>query len=351
LVIAPGEETSAPIVELSQRQVWGIHHVRNSDDLATLLATVQPVALAWDLAQANLSDWTLIQQIRSLPQLCQLPFILYGEEATRSSDITVGLTNFLVKPLSREILLETINAMRPPGARGPVLIVDDDPQALALYGSLATSALPGYPVHTVESGEAALALIAQETPSLVILDLFMPGIDGFMVLEQMRLQPRTRRVPVVVITGKVLSFEDIQRLDHALVTLHSKDILSPDEMTASFHRALAETEVLPQQTSVVVKHAIAYLNQNYDHPLSRRELASTVGVSKDYLSHIFHQELGISPWEYLHRYRIKQAKTLLLNSNESISNIAAQVGFNDLSYFNRVFRKHVGCSPRIFRAQ
>jgi CheY-like chemotaxis protein len=202
---------------------------------------------------------------------------------------------FLVKPLSGETLFETISAMRPPAAFDPVLIVEDDPQALALYRNLAATALPGYPIRTAEDGRAALALIAEETPSLIILDLFMPDTDGFTVLEQMRAQLQTRRVPVVVITGKVLSFEDIRRLDYALVTFKSKGILSPDETSASLHRALAGTETLPQQTSVVVKYAIAYLNQNYDRAISRQELASTVGVSKDYLSHIFHQELGISP--------------------------------------------------------
>ncbi|MBE7472543.1 MAG: hypothetical protein DPW09_07175 [Anaerolineae bacterium] len=351
LVIAPDRETPAPIIELCQRQHWAIRHVWAGDDLADLLATVQPAALAWDLAQAHLSDWTLIQHIRSLPQLCQLPFILYGGAPPAKSDAAVGLTNFLVKPLHGETLLEMINAMRPSPAIGPVLIVEDDPQALALFSNLAASALPGYAIRTAASGKAALALMAQEPPSLVILDLMMPEVDGFTVLEQMRAQPQTRRVPVVVITGKVLSFEDIRRLDYALVTFQSKDIMAPDETSASLHRALTTAETLPQQTSMVVKHAVAYLHQNYNSPISRQELAAAVGVSKDYLSHIFHQELGISPWEYLNRYRIKQAKSLLLNSNESVMNIAAQVGFNDLSYFNRVFHKHVGCSPRAFREQ
>jgi signal transduction histidine kinase/AraC-like DNA-binding protein len=351
LVIAPGEETPASIVELSRRQAWAICHVRAGDDLAALLATIQPAALAWDLGQANLSDWTLIQQMRSLPHLCQLPFILYGEAPSTRKDSSAGLTNFLIKPLSGETLLEMINAMRPPTAIGPVLIVEDDPQALTLYGNLAAAALPGYVIRAVEGGRAALTLMAEETPSLVILDLYMPEVDGFMVLEHMRTQPQLRRVPVVVISGKVLSFEDIRRLDYALVTFHSKDILSPDETSTSLHRALSGAETLPQQTSMVVKLAIAYLNQNYHRAISRRELAATIGVSKDYLSHIFRQELGISPWEYLNRYRIKQAKALLLNSNESVTNIAAQVGFNDLSYFNRVFLKHVGCSPRAFRDQ
>lgn len=351
LVIAPNQETPAPIIELCQRRNWAIRHVWAGDDLTALLATVQPVALAWDLAQAHLSDWTLIQHIRSLPQLCQLPFILYGGALPTESDAAVGLTNFLVKPLHGETFFEMINAMRPSPTVGPVLIVEDDPQARAFYSSLAASVLPGYSIRTAAGGKAGLALMAQEPPSLVILDLMMPEVDGFMVLEQMRAHPQTRRVPVVVITGKVLSFEDIRRLDYALVTFQSKDIISPDEASASFHRALATDETLPQQTSTVVKHAVAYLHQNYSHLISRQELAAAVGVSKDYLSHIFHQELGISPWEYLNRYRIKQAKALLLNSNESVMNIAAQVGFNDLSYFNRVFHKHAGCSPRMFREQ
>jgi signal transduction histidine kinase/AraC-like DNA-binding protein/ABC-type sugar transport system substrate-binding protein len=351
LVIAPGEETPASIVELSRRQNWAICQVRTGDDLAALMATIQPAALAWDLGRASLRDWTLIQQIRSLPQLCQLPFILYGDAPPTRPGSATGLTNFLVKPLGGETLLEMINAMRPPAVIGPVLIVEDDPQALTLYGNLAATALPGHIIRAVEGGRDALALMAEETPSLVILDLFMPEVDGFTVLEQMRTQPQLRRVPVVVISGKVLSFEDIRRLDYALVTFHSKDILSPDETSASLHRALTGIETLPQQTSIVVKLAIAYLNQNYHYAISRRELAATIGVSKDYLSHIFRQELGISPWEYLNRYRIKQAKALLLNSNESVTNIATQVGFNDLSYFNRVFLKHVGCSPRAFREQ
>ena len=80
-------------------------------------------------------------------------------------------------------------------------------------------------------------------------------------------------------------------------------------------------------------------------------LAAAVGVSKDYLSHIFHQELGFSPWEYLNRYRIERAKTLLRETTRSITEIAIQVGFDDLSYFSRVFTKHAGCSPRTYREQ
>jgi len=67
------------------------------------------------------------------------------------------------------------------------------------------------------------------------------------------------------------------------------------------------------------------------------------------MTQIFHQELGISLWDYLNRYRVMRAKDLLLSTDESISMIAARVGFNDPSYFGRVFRKQVGCTPQAYR--
>ncbi len=72
-------------------------------------------------------------------------------------------------------------------------------------------------------------------------------------------------------------------------------------------------------------------------------------MNKDYLTRIFHRELGISPWDYLNRYRIKRAKALLRTSHASITAIASQVGFADSAYFSRVFHKEVGCSPREYR--
>ena len=102
-------------------------------------------------------------------------------------------------------------------------------------------------------------------------------------------------------------------------------------------------------TSALVKHALAYLHQNYTQALSRREIAEAVGVSKNYLSQIFRQEMGLSPWECLNRFRIQQAKELLRSTDVSITAIAIRVGFKDSAYFSRVFHKHVGQSPQAYR--
>jgi YesN/AraC family two-component response regulator len=235
-------------------------------------------------------------------------------------------------------------------ATGLILIVDDDPEVLMAHQTLVLKGLPGFPVRTAADGEAALGVMAEEVPSLVILDLIMPGMGGEEVLDWMRADPRLRQVPVVVLSSKLLNLEDVKRLErYARVTFQSKGILTKAETIATLNRALFGADTLPQHTSALVKRMVSFLHQNYARPLSRWEVAKALGISEDYLSRVFNRELGLSPWDYLNRYRVLQAKTLLHHTSNSIRTIAHQVGFRDQSYFSRVFHKFTGLSPQIYR--
>jgi YesN/AraC family two-component response regulator len=190
----------------------------------------------------------------------------------------------------------------------------------------------------------------KEVPALVILDMVMPGLSGADVLDRMRADPRLRQVPVVILSNKALTQEDVKRLEsHTQVTFQNKGLLTPSETMVALHRALLGTDSLPPQTSAVVKRAVSYLHENYTRPLSRWEIASAVGVSEDYLSRVFSRELGVPPWDYLNRYRVLQARELLRKTNENIGAVARQVGFKDQAYFSRVFHKLTGLSPQAFR--
>jgi YesN/AraC family two-component response regulator len=214
-----------------------------------------------------------------------------------------------------------------------------------------TQALPYVKVHTADNGEDALRRLetSEDPPILVILDVVMPGVDGFAVLEHLRSARRTRHVPVLVISGRLLSPGDVRRLNHARVLYQTKDLLSPDEALTVLQHAAAGSRLLPQPTSALVKQAVVYLHENYRRTLVRTEIAVAVGVSESYLSQIFHRELGLSTWDYLGRLRMRAAKELLLNSRESITTISSRVGFEDPAYFSRVFHKQVGESPQSYR--
>ena len=233
---------------------------------------------------------------------------------------------------------------------GPILIVDDDPAARQAHQNVIAEGLPGYPVCTVNDGAAALAVMADQTPCLVLLDLMMPEMDGFDVLDRMRADPRTLAVPVVILTNKVLNLDDIERIErHTRVVVQSKGVLVDAEIVAALHRSLFGAESLPSETSVLVKRSVAYMHQNYARPLARWEIAEAIGVSENYFSRLFKQELGLSPWDYLNRFRVSQAKGLLRRTDGSIKCIAGQVGFKDQKYFSRVFHTQTGLSPSEFR--
>lgn len=351
LLLSSNDSPPQTIVELSRRCNWTIRRLRITDDLDSVLQKAQPAMLAWDLMEATAEGWTLIQRLRSQPQLCRLPFVVYGGERPDLRVSSVGMTDVITKPVSGKTLLDTLSSLCPPLNADPILIVDDDPQARELYTKLASQALPSHPIHLAESGQAALTWLARETPGLIILDLVMPEMDGFAVLEHVRADPRTRQIPVLVLSGKILSLEDIQRLDYARVTFQSKAILSEDEAINCLQRVFASSQELPRPTSALVKQALSCIHQNYAHPLSRREIATTVGVSESYLSKIFHQEVGLSPGECLTRFRVQIAKELLSSNTDSITKIAGQAGFEDPAYFSRVFSKYTGQSPQAYRKQ
>jgi AraC-like DNA-binding protein len=193
--------------------------------------------------------------------------------------------------------------------------------------------------------------MAATPPSLVVLDLVMPRLDGLAVLDRMRADPRLRRVPVLVLTHKMLDPDDVRRIEaHARVKLQTKGIWSVEETAAALHRTLFGGDGLPPHTGAIVKRAVAWLAANHARPVARWQLAEAVGASEDYACRLFRRDLGLSPWEYLNRYRVHRARQLLAGSNESIKEVAAHVGFSDQAYFCRVFRKLAGCSPHEFRA-
>ena len=265
---------------------------------------------------------------------------------------SAGGISVLMKPAGRQAVLGAMEALQREQPSGTILIVDDDPDARALYLRLVAEALPGCRVQTAGCAAEALQLLStqHDAPTLVILDLGLPEVDGFHVLERLRAERRTRHVPVLVVSGRLLSEQEVLRLDHARVLYQPKELLAPAEVLDMLQAAAAANGLLPRATSAVVKTAMAYLHEHYERPLARHDLAQAAGVSENYLSQIFHRELGLSPSNYLCRVRVHHAKKLLCNTDDSITVIATRVGFQDAAYFSRVFHKLVGAAPQAYRA-
>lgn len=106
---------------------------------------------------------------------------------------------------------------------------------------------------------------------------------------------------------------------------------------------------LLEHASELTRRIAAYIIEHHATTISREAIADAMQVSDDYVSRTFRKETGMTPWQFLNRYRIVQAQKLLLFSNRSITEIGAQVGFNDPAYFVRIFHRETGKSPQQYR--
>jgi YesN/AraC family two-component response regulator len=230
-----------------------------------------------------------------------------------------------------------------------ILIVDDDAGLLDMHAEIVRSHSKAYRILKARNGKEALSMIQQERPDLVLLDLIMPEMDGFGVLEAMQQQETTRHIPVVVLTGQILTQEEMARLNRGVTAVLSKGVFTVEETLAHVQHALATGRGSAVETRQLVRKAMAYIHRYYAEPLSREKIARHVCVTENYLTRCFQQELHVPPMTYLTRYRINQAKALLDSGTMNVAAVAAAVGFSSEFYFNRVFRREVGLAPGAYR--
>lgn len=135
--------------------------------------------------------------------------------------------------------------------------------------------------------------------------------------------------------------------------IRMKEEKSLDGLTFLIQEALESfmSEMLSRADNgnTYIRTALRYMSENYSQPLTLEEVAKEVGLSPNYFSSLFSKTVGISFREHLCRIRIEESKRLLLSTNYSLTDIAIAMGFNDQSYYCKVFKKITGLAPGQYR--
>ena len=321
-----------------------------NDWLASLLLA-EPDMVVLDLGLTSERGWEVLKVLKENPATKDTPVLFYSIAGDTDHGSLLEI-NYLTKPVGMTALTEMLASKGFFGLKDnqdtarSILIVDDEPGMLELHTRIVKSQLPDYRVLLARDGLQALQMIHREHPALVLLDLMMPVLDGFAVLEEMRKIESTRNIPVVVITWQSLTKEDMSRLNLGVASVLGKGMFSVDETLQHIADALAHKRKSGSEAQQIARKAMAYIHAFYTEPISRSDIAAHVGLSERHLTRCFHQEAGITPITYLNRYRVKQAKVLLDTGEKAITEIAMEVGFSSSSYFTRIFRDEVGVSPR-----
>jgi len=230
-----------------------------------------------------------------------------------------------------------------------ILVVDNEPNTLELHTRIVQAHSLSNRVIKAHNGQIALETLERETIDLLLLDLQMPEMDGFEVLEKMRANERLKKIPVIVVTGQILTETEMARLNRGVASVLEKGLFGLDETVAHISAALEHKQRLSHEAQRLVRKAMAFIHEKYADPISRKDIAKHVSIAEDYLTYCFRQELGTTPIKYLQRYRVNRARGLLKETEKTITEIALLVGFSDSGYFSRIFHRETGMSPEAFR--
>jgi YesN/AraC family two-component response regulator len=228
-----------------------------------------------------------------------------------------------------------------------ILVVDDDPGIIILHSRLIEQ-IGGIAI-TARNGREAMEIIEHNRPDLILLDLMMPVMDGFAVLDALRAKETTRNIPVIILTARILSETDIRRCNQGVAAILNKGLFNADETLRLIEAALARQHALSGSTQLLIRQAMSYVHQHYTEPIGREDIAAHININADYLTDCFRQELNLTPMMYLRRYRIRQACEMLETTDLSIMQVALKVGFSESAHFTRTFQREVGMTPRAFR--
>ena len=185
---------------------------------------LHPSAIILDLMLPRLDGWDFLAQAKADPAIADIPVIIVSILDERGKGIALGAAEYIVKPANRDDLLATLRrlTLTPQTMNGSakVLVIDDDPLAIELVEAVLQP--EGYTVLKTLNGEDGIALANQESPRLIILDLLMPDIDGFTVVERLRADPATANIPIIILTSKSMTRDEKERLNGQIIYLARK---------------------------------------------------------------------------------------------------------------------------------
>jgi HAMP domain-containing protein/CheY-like chemotaxis protein/signal transduction histidine kinase len=236
------------LCDLSRAEGFKVLVALRGTEALTLAREFHPTAVSLDVALPDMLGWTVLNHLKQDPATRHIPVQMLTMDEDWHHGLSHGAFAFVTKPTTNEGLTAAIARIREYSAprRKRLLVVEDEPaQQLSIH------ALLGYDdidVRIVSTGSDALAAVSEERFDCVVLDLRLPDMTGFELLETLSRSPAGTELPVVVFTGRDLSADEDARLHMLARSVIVKDVESPerllDETALFLHRVVAD---LPEE--------------------------------------------------------------------------------------------------------
>ena len=224
LIVEDNEKNLKLVRDLLRVKGYRTLEAETAERGIALAAEHRPDLILMDVQLPGMDGLTALGHLKAESSTAAIPVVIVSMLDERGKGFALGAAEYLVKPVKRDDLLAALRRFTAtlPGLPrgGKVLAIDDDPLAVELIEAVLRP--QGYTVLKALNGADGLALARRERPALVILDLMMPEVDGFAVVERLREDPTTANIPIVILTSKSMTAEEKARLNGRISYLAQK---------------------------------------------------------------------------------------------------------------------------------
>jgi CheY-like chemotaxis protein len=216
------------LAEALRSEGYALKFAANGTEGLRLAKELRPAVITLDVLMPEMDGWVVLALLKDDPDLAAIPVIMLTVRADQDFGFAMGVADYLQKPIDRDRLVAVLKKYHHLRPTNRVLVVEDDPAMREMLCRMLEN--KDWTVAEAENGLAALESITHCQPSLIILDLKMPVMDGFQMIAELHKHEDWRKIPVVVVSAKELTGEDRQRLQGHVQKILQKGDFGREEL-------------------------------------------------------------------------------------------------------------------------
>lgn len=243
VLIIEDDDQAAELVEMQLKgEGLRVERVKSAEEGLALARKKWFAFVALDITLQGMDGWEFLSRIKDYPETAGLPVVIISIDVDRNKGLSLGASAILQKPISQQMLYDALDSLGLRQSKGQnlkVLVVDDDPRSVEIISESLLSA--GCTAIRAYGGMEGVDAAQRTAPDLIVMDLMMPGVSGFEVVERLKGDPRTARIPILVITAKQIEQADRDTLNGHVMKILEKSELSQGRFISEVRRVMGST--------------------------------------------------------------------------------------------------------------
>lgn len=240
LVVEDDPKTVDLLRFLLVRAGFRVEPARDGEEALAKARALRPSIITLDILLPRKDGWEVLQELKGDPATRGIPVVIVSIVDEPQRGFSLGAADYIQKPFDREDFRDRLGRLsftsKVRGQPVKILIIDDDPLAADILASMLEPA--GFLVLKASGGEQGLQLALQQQPALIVLDLLMPDLSGFEVVQRLKAHPETKDFPVFVVTVKDLTREERLELNSQVAAIMRKQDFSREQFLEEVSRLM-----------------------------------------------------------------------------------------------------------------